>query len=111
MTRRGSLVGMLVVLAFFAMSVTAVLAAEKSTSKPKKVEKVTGMVVAAAKDKTGIVTAVAIKSEQGEYAVSSKGKGKELLKLVDKRVEVSGTVREGKGKKTITVTEFKEAAK
>lgn len=109
MTRRGSLVGMLVVVAFFAVSITGVMAAEKST--PKKVEKVTGLVVAGAKGKTGAVTTVAIKSDQGEYSVSSKGKGKELLKLIDKKIEVTGTVKEAKGKKTITVTDFKEVAK
>jgi len=108
MARRGSLVGMLVVLAFFGVSMRAALGAEKST--PKKVEKVTGVVVAAVKDNKGVVTAVAIRSDQGEYRVSSKDKGKELLKLVDKKVEVSGKIREGEGKKVIKIMEFKEAA-
>lgn len=99
-------------LLFVAFS-SAGFAAEKKTSAPKQAQaaqKVTiqGTVVAAEKDAKGNVKRVAIKTEKGEYRVLLKDKGKELLKLIDKKVEATGTVKEAKGKKSILVSEFKE---
>jgi hypothetical protein len=69
-------------------------------------ESIIGTVTAATTDSSGKVTAVKIVADDGEYLVDNNDKGKELLKLVDKDVDVSGTVKESGGKKTITVTEF-----
>jgi len=85
-------------------------AAEPSAKKAKPAEPVTitGKVVAVGKDSKGNVNAVAIRTDQGDYRVVMKDKGKDLLKLVDKKVEVEGKASEVKGKKRITVSEFKE---
>jgi hypothetical protein len=69
-------------------------------------EAIIGTVAAATTDSSGKVTAVKIIADEGEYLVENNDKGKELLKLVDKDVDASGTVKEKDGKKTITVTEF-----
>ncbi len=70
---------------------------------------VTGVVYADDWDDNDNVTAVVIETEDGEeYGISTDGKGKELLKLEDKRVELTGTVSEhGEGEKTITVTTYR----
>lgn len=95
--------------------VAANVVAQQKTAPPKKPagEKttVTGT-VAVVKDTKGNVTGGVIKTaDKLEYLFNSnKGKGKDLVKLVDKKVQVTGTVREGKsGKKVIAVSEFKEA--
>ncbi len=44
---------------------------------------------------------------QGDYEVIQRGKGKELKKLLNKKVEATGQVMERKGKKYITVTAFR----
>jgi uncharacterized protein YdbL (DUF1318 family) len=114
------LILVLVALAFLLASSSAVWAAEKTTTEKATTEKattqkpvtekITGKVIAAKKDpKTGNLLKVAIKTEKAEYAVVNKGKGKDLLKLLDKKVDVTGTVTEVKGKKLITVAEFREA--
>lgn len=103
----------MVIVGLFVVGLAAVgLAAEKKAAgqKAKATEPVTitGKVVAAGKDSKGNVNAVAIRTDQGDYKVVLKEKGKDLLKLVDKKVEVKGKVSEAKGKKRITVSEFKE---
>jgi len=106
---------MLLLGAFVFGSVAVAMAAEQkasqSTTKNAPAPQVTvkGTVVAAGKDAKGNVNAVAIRTEKGDYRVVLKGKGKELLKMVDKKVEATGTVREAKGKKSINISEFKEA--
>lgn len=56
----------------------------------------------------GKVSQEGIVADDGQmYAVADDEKGTELLKLVDKKVEVTGTVQEQEGKKVITVTEYK----
>ncbi|HAA05808.1 MAG TPA: hypothetical protein DCE18_20925 [Syntrophobacteraceae bacterium] len=65
-----------------------------------------GTVTVASKDANGKVTAVKIVADEGEYLVADNDKGKELLALVDKDVDVSGTVKDSGGKKTLTVTSF-----
>ena len=67
---------------------------------------VIGTVTVANKDASGKVTAVKIVADEGEYLVADNDKGKELLALVDKDVDVSGTVKSNGGKKTINVTSF-----
>ncbi len=69
-------------------------------------ESIIGTVTAATTDSSGKVTAVKIVTDDGEYLVANNDKGKELLKLVDKDVDASGSIKESGGKKTITVTEF-----
>jgi hypothetical protein len=69
-------------------------------------EGIIGTVAVASKDASGKVTAVKIVADEGEYLVADNDKGKELLALVDKDVDVSGTVKDSGGKKTITVTSF-----
>jgi hypothetical protein len=69
-------------------------------------EGIIGTVTVANKDASGKVTAVKIVADEGEYLVADNDKGKELLALVDKDVDVSGTVKNSGGKKTITVTSF-----
>jgi hypothetical protein len=67
---------------------------------------VIGTVAAASTDASGKVTAVKIMADDGEYLVANNDKGKELLNLVDKDVDASGSIKESGGKKTITVTDF-----
>jgi hypothetical protein len=53
------------------------------------------------------VIAVAISSDEEYYVVDKRGKGKDLLKLVDKEVEVKGTVKEDEdGNRIITVRSY-----
>jgi copper(I)-binding protein len=95
----------LVVAAAFMVVVfgSPVLAAQKA-----KTETISGTVVELHKDKSGKVTQVGIKTDkEGDYMVGKKGKGADLMKMVDKKVEVTGAVKESKGKKTIDVTEYK----
>ena len=40
--------------------------------------------------------------------LSKHGKGMELRKMVGKKIEAMGTLQESKGKKWITVKQFKE---
>jgi hypothetical protein len=87
----------------------AKMAAAKST--PAKMSKaqmtVTGTVVAN-KNKAGKVTSFALKEDSGQDIMLSKhGKGMELRKMVGKKIEAIGTLQESKGKKWITVKEFK----
>ncbi len=95
---------------------TAGVAAEKAASTAKKpqaseIVKITGTVVAAGKDGQGKINAVAIQTEKDQYRVVLKDKGRDLLKMVNKKVEASGTVKESKGKKRIHVTQYREAGK
>ncbi len=65
--------------------------------------------VVAVKNAKGKITGVTIQTEKGDTfkVVPRAGKGKDLMKLVGKRVEVKGTVKEKKGLKTIRVNEYK----
>jgi len=46
--------------------------------------------------------------EDGQaYAIADNDMGQELMKMVDKRVEVMGAVLEQEGSRTITVSEYK----
>jgi hypothetical protein len=71
---------------------------------------ITGKVVEHGKDKEGKVASVAIHTEdQGDFEVTQRRKGNsvELTKLINKEVEVTGTVVEDNGRKIITVTFYK----
>jgi hypothetical protein len=71
---------------------------------------IVGTVVAASTDANGKVTAIKIETDEGDYAVAGNDKAKELMALIDKDVEVTGTVKESGGKKIITVTSFEVIA-
>jgi hypothetical protein len=73
-------------------------------------EAIIGTVVAASTDASGKVTAIKIEADDGDYLVANNDKAKELIALIDKDVEVTGTVKESGGKKTITVTSFEVIA-
>ncbi len=73
----------------FSMCATAVLAAEMTVK--------------------GTVKAEGLVADDGTaYAIAAKDKGNDLMKMTDKKVEVTGTVTEEGGKKTIDVKEYKE---
>ena len=67
-----------------------------------------GTVFGTAWDNNDNATAVVIATEDGEeIAVSSSGKGMELLKLEEKNVKASGFVAlDAEGKKTITINQY-----
>ncbi len=111
------MVVLLLIGTFILAPCATLMAAEQKTSqssakKAPEAPQVTvkGTVVAVGKDAKGNVNAVAVRSDKGDYKVVLKGKGKDLLKMVGKKVEVTGKVREAKGKKSINITEFKEAS-
>lgn len=82
------------------------LAAEK-TEKGKEVT-ISGKVIKGEEDSETKFTSVLIQTEkEGEFEVAARGKGQELFKFIDKNVEVTGTVKEVKGKKTIKVNHFR----
>jgi len=68
---------------------------------------ITGTVYADDWDDKGNVTLVVIETADGEiYYVSGDAKGKELLKLVEKNVRVSGIVEDAGDEKVITVKKY-----
>ena len=71
---------------------------------------ITGTVYADDWDHEGKVTLVVIETPDGElYYVSDDAKGKELLKLVDKNVKVTGVIDDTGGERTITVMSYEVA--
>jgi len=67
-----------------------------------------GTIVLKDKDAAGKVTSVEIKNDAGsEIIVEISGKGKELLGMIGKKVEVSGLQRESSGTKLIKVESYK----
>lgn len=55
----------------------------------------------------GTVTEEGIVADDGQvYAVADNDVGKELMDLINKTVEVAGTVEEKDGKKIITIIDF-----
>ena len=70
-------------------------------------ESITGTVYADDWDDKGNVTLVVIETADGElYYVSEDAKEKELLKLVEKNVKVTGVVEDAGGEKIITVVSY-----
>ena len=67
-----------------------------------------GTVVAKDMDSTGKVTSVEIKTEsETSFIVENSGKGKELIGMIDKKVEITGKARQDGGKKLLTVESYK----
>lgn len=67
-----------------------------------------GTVVVMDKDAAGKVTKIEIKTDLAEsFTVENSGKGKELLGMIDKKVEISGKARLDQGKKLLTVESYK----
>jgi hypothetical protein len=109
--RRKSLTVLIAAAILVALWGAGALAAEKSKGKGAAAgEKstVTGTVVAAAKDAKGNVTAVAIQTDKGPISVARADKGRDLLKMLNKKVEATGTMKETEGKKTMRVSEVRE---
>jgi hypothetical protein len=94
------MVGFCALIFMYGVFLPHALAAEKVT--------LTGTVYEDEWDDNDNPTAVVIETDDGEeYKVSSEGKGKDLLKLGDKDVKVTGVVAEdSEGYKTITVTAY-----
>ena len=68
---------------------------------------ITGRVYAENWDDKDNVTEVVIEAADGElYYVSNDGRGKELLKLVDKQVKATGVVEDTGGEKIIKVIAY-----
>ncbi len=68
---------------------------------------ITGTVYADDWDDKGNVTLVVVETADGEiYYVSGDAKAKELFKLVEKNVRVSGIVEDASGEKVITVKRY-----
>jgi hypothetical protein len=91
------------VLSAFALPAMAAEKAKKAATEPMTI---TGPVVELMKAEKGKPAVIAIKTDKGEFMPSGKKSG-ELMKLVGKKVEATGTVHEKKGKHYINVTEYK----
>jgi len=76
--------------------------------KPRsKTTVVKGVVIPTDWDEHGNVVALAISSnDEKEYIVDNKGKGKELLGLIRKEVEVRGVITEEDQRKIIRVSRY-----
>lgn len=73
----------------------------------KKPVTIRGVVIATEWDAGGDVITVAVAAhDETEYKVEKSGAGSELLRLIHKEVEVTGTVSERDGKRIIKVTSF-----
>lgn len=67
-----------------------------------------GTVTVKDKDAAGKVKSVEIKADdKPAFLVQNSGKGKELLRIIGKKVEVNGAVRETSGVKIIKVESYK----
>ena len=67
-----------------------------------------GTVIAKEKDSAGKVTSIEIKTESAaSFTVENSGKGKELIGMIDKKVEISGKARQDQGKMLLTVESYK----
>jgi hypothetical protein len=76
------------------------------TSERKSV-KITGVVIPIDWDPQGKILAAAIAtSDEDEYRIDEREKGKKLLQLIHENVRVSGEVREEEGKKVIFVKQY-----
>ena len=69
---------------------------------------VTGTILAN-KNKAGKIISYSLTEEGGQsFLLSKHGKGKQLRKMVGQKIAATGTLREAKGHKWITVKAFKE---
>lgn len=75
---------------------------------PKNTASLTGKVEWVKINKSNQVTLVAIATQTEDYLVGDDGKGRELLQLVNKRVNVRGRITEDEhGQKTVIVSAYK----
>jgi|YNPNPStandDraft_1061719.scaffolds.fasta_scaffold03155_5 hypothetical protein len=77
--------------------------------KESKLVRISGIVTAAGWDDDAAITAVSISTrDEQEYLVVNRGKGRELLGLVQKEVEVTGTVRKKEdGTRLLTIRSYR----
>lgn len=69
---------------------------------------VTGVIIPADWDRDGRITGVAISThDEKEYLVRRRAKGAELVRLLQKEVEVTGWTELDQGKKTIVVKDYR----
>ena len=72
-----------------------------------KVITVRGIVIPVDWDEKGKVIAAALSTHnEEEYSIDHEYKGDELLRYIQKEVEVSGVARKNNKKKTITITTY-----
>ncbi|MDH3258553.1 MAG: hypothetical protein OEM19_03720 [Deltaproteobacteria bacterium] len=86
----------------------ATVPAVRSADMPETDVTIEGTVKTTGVDASGMVTAVSVSSDEGEYDVTLDEQGKELLKAVGKKIRAKGMVVEKEGKKVIMITEFEE---
>ena len=82
------------------------MAAEKAKKPAAETMTITGSVVEMMKAEKGKPAVLGLKTDKGDYTLSGK-KSAELMKLVGKKVEVTGAVHEKKGKHYLDVTSYK----
>jgi hypothetical protein len=100
--------GMLTVVFVLSLLTMPALASKTEKKGKAQTETISGTIKELSKDRKGKVTAVAIDTDSGQYAIEKKGKmAKELLKMVGKHVEATGTVKVKKGKKSIRISSYK----
>lgn len=68
---------------------------------------ITGMVIELGLDAEGNPTAAVIQTELEDFLIVKDAKGNELMKMIDKTVEVTGAVREAVDISEITVHSYK----
>ena len=69
---------------------------------------VTGVIIPADWDPDGRITGVAISThDEEEYLVRRRAKGKELVRLLQKEVEVTGWAEVDQGKKALVVKDYR----
>ena len=94
-------------LSIFALCASACIAFFSATAVGAVEVSIAGTVYADDWDAKDNVIAVVIETADGEsYNVSDDAKGKELFKLVDKNVKVTGVVEDTDGEKIITVKAY-----
>jgi hypothetical protein len=73
----------------------------------KNLVAIRGVIIPAGWDEEGNVTEVAISAQNEiEYRIELAAKGRELMGLLNREVEASGTVFENKHGTTIAITEY-----
>jgi 5S rRNA maturation endonuclease (ribonuclease M5) len=75
--------------------------------KGEKVITIRGIVIPVDWDEKGTVIATALSTHnEEEYSIDHDYKGDELLRYIQKEVQVSGVERKNNNKKTITITTY-----
>ncbi|MBI4720899.1 MAG: hypothetical protein HY770_06705 [Chitinivibrionia bacterium] len=69
---------------------------------------ITGVIIPADWDRDGNIPGVAISThDEDEYLIQKQAKGSEMLRLIRKEVEITGSTELDQGKKTIAVENHK----